>query len=81
MYPLSIRVIRDHVEFISFLRNEGVEVSWKAKNFEDFVHEHTQLSQLVSDYRKGDFKRIYPEGYYDVFVRPILIRVAAGVPQ
>lgn len=70
---LSIRVIRDHVEFISFLRNEGVEVSWKAKNFEDFVHEHTQLSQLVSDYRKGDFKRIYPEGYYDVFVRPILI--------
>jgi hypothetical protein len=70
---LSMRVIRDHVEYISFLRNEGVEVFWKAKNFEQFVHEHTQLSQLVSDYRKGDFKRIYPEGYYDVFVRPILI--------
>jgi len=70
---ITLRVIRDHVEYISFLRNEGIDVLWKSKNLEEFIQEHSELSQLVSDYRKGDFKRVYPEGYYDVFVRPILI--------
>lgn len=70
---IPMTLIRDHVEFISFLRGEGVEVSWKSKGVEDLATEHYQLSQLVSDYRKGDFKRIYPEGYYEVFTQPIVV--------
>jgi hypothetical protein len=70
---LPIRVLSDHVSFISYLREEGAETGWKSKNWQEFTEEHNTLSLLVSQYRKGIYLRTYPEGYYEVFTKPIFL--------
>ena len=66
-------VIRDHIEFIVFLKKNGNNVGWKSKTYKDFLIEHKRLSDEVTKLKQGIFTRKYPEVFYSTLNKPITL--------
>lgn len=63
MEPIcDFHTFNDHIRMISELRNLGEhDVSWKTESPSDFADEHFTLVSKLDYYKKGYYKRIYPE--------------------
>lgn len=65
--------IRDHINFLKFLRVRDLNYRWKAKNVSEFELEHKMLSDVYSSIKNGVTHRVYPEQYYQHFSQPIAV--------
>lgn len=65
--PYFLVTIRDHINFLFFLRNKGMNFKWKAKTELEFRREHKILADTYDMVRNGVTHRIYPEGYHEWF--------------
>lgn len=61
--------LRDHFVFFVTLKRYGdTEVEWRSSsNTESFRQEHLDWADKISFYKKGEYKRIYPEKFFDAF--------------
>ena len=66
-------VIWDHIEFIVFLKKNGINVGWKSKTYKDFLIEHKTLSDEVTKLKKGIFNRKYPAVFYSTLNKDITL--------
>lgn len=69
--PYELVTIRDHINFLSFLRSKGMNFKWKAKTELEFRREHKILADTYDMIRNGVTHRIYPQGYHDWFRDPV----------
>lgn len=69
----SLVNVRDHINFIGFLRKKGLNYRWKAKNILEFNQEHKMLSDVYDAIKNGVTHRVYPEQYYQHFSQPIVV--------
>ena len=75
-----ISVIRDHIEFIVFLRKNDIDQRWESKTYKEFIVEHKKLSDEVAKFKKGIFNRKYPKEFYSTFNEPIMVPVENSEP-
>ena len=68
---LELATIRDHVKFLAFLREKGLNFKWKAKNETEFAIEHKLLSDNYAKILYGVTHRVYPEKYHEWFKEPV----------
>lgn len=76
----NITIIRDHIEFIVFLRKKNIDQKWESKTYKEFIIEHKKLSDEVSKFKKGIFNRKYPEEFDSIFNEPITVPVENSEP-
>jgi hypothetical protein len=55
----------DHIRLFSELKNFGETVKWMSKNEKEFSDEHIELTEKLSYYTRGYYKRIYPKNLID----------------
>lgn len=73
-------VIRDHIEFIVFLRKKNIDQKWESKTYKEFIVEHKKLSDEVAKFKKGIFNRKYPDEFYSTFKEPITVTIENSEP-
>jgi hypothetical protein len=73
-------VIRDHIEFIVFLRKNNIDQKWESKTYKEFIVEHKKLSDEVAKFKKGIFNRKYPDEFYSTFNEPITVPLENSEP-
>lgn len=76
----NITIIRDHIEFIVFLRKKNIDQKWESKTYKEFIIEHKKLSDEVAKFKKGIFNRKYPEKFYLTFNSPITVTIENSEP-
>jgi len=69
----NLLVIRDHINFLSFLRSRGLDYKWRAKTSEQFNLEHKMLSDTMDTIKNGLIHRVYPKQYHEYFIDPIKV--------
>lgn len=73
--PYDLLTIRDHVKFLGFLRDRGMNFKWKAKTEFEFRREHKLLTDTYDAILHGVTHRIYPQEYHDWFKDPVEVGV------
>jgi hypothetical protein len=76
----NIKIIRDHIEFIVFLRKKNIDQKWESKTYKEFIIEHKKLSDEVAKFKKGIFNRKYPEDFYLTFNELITVTIDNSEP-
>lgn len=62
----------DHLRILYQLKNFGeTDLRWKSKNKKEFNSEHLDWSDKFEHYRKGSYKRIYPD-YFDSILNSVI---------
>jgi hypothetical protein len=63
----------DHIRFYRELKIHGEKVKWTATTQDTFSSEHVDFSDRVDYYRKGYYKRIYPQYMYEMLQEPLTV--------
>lgn len=64
---------RDHLGIYSQLKRYGFDVKWKSTNASEFRVEHLDWSNTLDFYKRGEYTRTYPQHYYQLLKKPIVI--------
>ncbi len=71
---LNLYTFYDHIRMYTELKILGeINLKWMASNDDlyDFRQEHLDWTEMISQYRDGVYKRIYPDYSYDLIEKPI----------
>lgn len=70
---MGIQTLKDHLVFLKYLKDEGLNFKWKAKTKPEFNIEHKRLSDEFNRFKYGILNRKYPQGYRDFFKEPLKV--------
>lgn len=73
----------DHIRFFLELKRYGEsDIKWDLSNYDEkFMEQHLNWSEKLQFYKKGIYKRIYPDFFYRVIERPIKINNSEYIPK
>lgn len=63
----SLSTFLDHVRFLDDLKRFGENVRWESRTDEEFNREHMFFSDLKRSHTRGNYTRIYSDGFYNAF--------------
>lgn len=69
---ISLHSILDHIQFYLYLREVGENVKWKSDSYLTFKDEHLDFADLYEHYKRGFYKRIYPDSLEQSLKIPII---------
>lgn len=64
----------DHCQMYIYLKNAGEQIKWKSKNNSDFQKEHLDWTNIYDFYKRGSYKRIYPQELFDCINSPLVLK-------
>ena len=71
---IGLSGFHDHLTFYTQLKDYGEPIKWMSSNDAEFFHkEHLDWVDKLDHYRRGIYKRMYPNYMYDMFKDPIKI--------
>lgn len=68
---ISLHSVLDHIQFYLYLREVGENVKWKSYSYSNFKDEHLDFADLYEHYKRGYYKRIYPDSLEQALKIPI----------
>jgi hypothetical protein len=62
----------DHCEMYSYLKNMGENIKWTSSDYKTFREEHLDWTDKCEFYKKGYYRRTYPDSLYEAFKEPLI---------